>query len=90
MRRNTIRPPRSKRPPLAPARRPAITNEPECGGDAYAQGLAERDEGVAEGDFVLRFLQDIGIALGKGRLIRLHPTSDGLEICSLYRSHAGP
>jgi hypothetical protein len=40
--------------------------------DAYAQGLAERDEAVAEWDFVLRFLQDIGIALGKGRLIRLH------------------
>jgi hypothetical protein len=37
---------------------------------------------------VQRFLQDIGIALGKGRLIRLHPTSDGGEICSLYRSHA--
>jgi hypothetical protein len=50
--------------------------------------IAERDEAVAERDFVLKFFTEMGVALGKGRLLRLLPTSDGVEIRSLYPSHA--
>ncbi len=32
------------------------------------------------GIFVLKFFTEMGVALGKGRLLRLHPTSDGVEI----------
>jgi hypothetical protein len=36
---------------------------PERDADAYAQAIAERDEAIAERDFILKFLQEIGAAL---------------------------
>jgi hypothetical protein len=61
-----------------------------------AAANAERDKAVKERvdadeeerDFILKFLQDMGEALGKARLVRLHPTRAGVEIRSLYSSPA--
>jgi hypothetical protein len=65
-----------------------MTDKPECNEDEYAQARAERDGAVEERDFMLRLVQDLGVALSKGRLVRLHPTSDGVEVCTLYPTHA--
>jgi hypothetical protein len=40
-----------------------MRKEPERDADAYAQAIAERDEAIAERDFILKFLQEIGAAL---------------------------
>jgi hypothetical protein len=45
-------------------------------------------DAIAELEFVLKFSTELGVALGKGRRVRLHPTRAGVEICSLYPSHA--
>lgn len=62
---------------------------PEPTRAAYAQAVAERDQAVAERDFILGCVQDIGAAVGKGSPFRLHPTADGgAEIRALYDSRA--
>ena len=56
---------------------------------AYARAIAERDAAVAERDFILGCVQDIGVALGKGSPFRLYATGDGgAEIRALYDSRA--
>jgi hypothetical protein len=54
--------------------------------DAYTRAIAERDAAIAERDFILQFVEETGVVLGKGRLVRVHPTSAGVEICTLYPS----
>jgi hypothetical protein len=54
----------------------------------YARAIAERDEAIAERDFILQFLQDMGADLCKGRALGCRPTADGVEIRSLYPSQA--
>lgn len=56
--------------------------------DAYARAIAERDQAIAERDFILQFVEETGVVSGKGRLVRVHPTSAGVEICALYLTRA--
>jgi hypothetical protein len=65
-----------------------MRNEPKRDEDAYAQVVTAHNDAVAELEFALKFLTGLGVALGKGRRIRLHPIRAGVEIRSLYPSPA--
>jgi len=66
-----------------------MTDNPEREEDTYARAVAERDAAIAERDFILGCVQDIGAALGKGSPFRLHLTADGgAEVRALYDSRA--
>ncbi len=64
----------------------------------YAQAVAERDQAIAARDravaernealeergFLLQVLDDLGLALRRGRELGLHATDAGVEVCELY------
>ena len=54
----------------------------------YAQAIAERDEAIAERDFLLNFFEDLGAAFDKSERLAFRETAEGIEIRSLYPSHA--
>jgi len=53
-----------------------------------AQAIHERDEAVAEWDFILKFLQDIAAAFDKSCGLAFEATAAGVEIRALYPSQA--
>jgi hypothetical protein len=54
----------------------------------YALAIAERDEAIAERDYILDFLIDLGEALSKSQRIHFQPTATGVEVLSFYSSLA--
>ena len=52
------------------------------------QALKERDEAIAERDFILKCVQDMGVAFRQERRFAFHPTAGGVEVRALYASHA--
>jgi predicted nuclease with RNAse H fold len=64
-----------------------MRNEPKRDEDV-ARARVERDEAIAERDYLLKFLQDMGEALCQGRELGSRPTADGVEVCELYPSRA--
>jgi hypothetical protein len=55
---------------------------------AYARVVTERDEAIAERDFILKFVGDIGMALSRGHRTELLPADDGVELRALYDCRA--
>jgi hypothetical protein len=43
---------------------------------------------IAERDYLLKFFEELGVALCKGRPLGFHGTADGVEVCMLYPSRA--
>jgi hypothetical protein len=53
---------------------------------ALSQARKERDDAIAERDFILTFLQDLGWAMGASRKVSFHMTLEGVEAHVLYRN----
>ena len=54
----------------------------------YDAAIRERDQVIAERDFILKCLEAMGAAFRRERRLAFHPTAGGVEIRALYPSQA--